>query len=248
MDRPPPFPMFLDLVGRRCLVLGADSGAARKADLLERCGASVVRCARLEDVPSLEGFALAMAAGATPADAQTLAQTCRSLGIPVNVTDELALCSFITPAIVDRAPVMVAISTGGRSPQLAKLIREALDKVLPLELGALGALAGRFRNRVRSAIADPSERRRFWHGTLTGPIAALVFAGRERQAEDALRASLARSADRSYSQGAPGSLALVPDQYRQTTLRSAWRFSVRTTLRARSIASGTSWGRSTRSP
>jgi len=194
--------MFLDLVGRRCLVLGAGPEAARKADLLERHGASVVRCERYKHAPSLEGSALAMAAGTIPADAHTLAQTCRSLGIPVNVADEPALCSFIMPAIVDRAPVMVAISTGGRSPQLAKLLREVLDGFLPLELGALGTLAGCFRGRVQSAISDPSARRRFWHSTLTGPIAALVFAGRERQAEEALRASLAQSADRSHGQDA----------------------------------------------
>jgi uroporphyrin-III C-methyltransferase/precorrin-2 dehydrogenase/sirohydrochlorin ferrochelatase len=189
------YPMFLDLSGRHCLVLGSGPEAARKVALLERCGARVVLCAALADAPPLNGLALAIAAGAPPDDAWALAGSCRQLGIPVNVMDEPRLCSFVMPAIVDRAPVMVAISTGGRSPLLAKLLREVLDRALPARLGALAAFAGRFRGRVRHAIADPAVRLRFWHTVLTGPIAARVLGGREQEAATTLQNALVNLGD-----------------------------------------------------
>jgi uroporphyrin-III C-methyltransferase / precorrin-2 dehydrogenase / sirohydrochlorin ferrochelatase len=198
----PLFPMFLDLAERRCLVLGAGPETERKAALLERCGATVIPCARLTDAPPLDDIALVMVVGASSPDTQALADACRRRGIPVNVEDEPRLCSFIMPAIVDRAPVMVAISTSGRSPALAKLLREALDKLLPVELGALGVFAGRFRRRVRHAIADPAMRRSFWRRVLSGPIAVLVLGGREREAETVLREALVAASTQTRKQDA----------------------------------------------
>ncbi len=187
----PLFPAFLTLAGRRCLVVGIGAEAERKAALMLRCGATVIACASLGDAPpSLDGIALAIAAGASGADAAALSEACQRRGIPVNVADEPHLCSFLMPAIIDRAPVTVAISTGGRSPMLAVLLREALDRLLPARLGALAELAGRFRPVVRGAIGDAAARRRFWHGVLTGPVAALVLAGRDRVARTALRDAL----------------------------------------------------------
>jgi len=198
----PLFPMFLDLSGRHCLVVGAGPEAARRVALLDRCGARVAVCARLADAPPLEDMALVMAADTPLADAEALAQACEQRGIPVNVADAPQFCTFIMPAIVDRAPVTVAISTGGRSPMLAALLRECLDRHLPLELGALASLAARFRNRVRCAVADPTARRQFWRRVLTGRIAALVLGGREPEAEAALGRMLADAAGQAQERDA----------------------------------------------
>jgi uroporphyrin-III C-methyltransferase/precorrin-2 dehydrogenase/sirohydrochlorin ferrochelatase len=107
----------------------------------------------------------------------------------VNVVDRPALCSFILPSIIERAPITVAVSSGGASPVLARLLRARLETLIPAAYGQLGALAGAFRDRVKERF-EPRERRRFWERALQGPIAELVFSGREAEARAALQATL----------------------------------------------------------
>jgi uroporphyrin-III C-methyltransferase/precorrin-2 dehydrogenase/sirohydrochlorin ferrochelatase len=187
--RAPYFPVSLDLEGRRCLVVGADGEAARKAAALERAGAIVLRRTDLAAAPaSLEGLALVVISGVPDGEAASLSGRCQARGIPVNVVDKPRLCSFLMPALVARGPVTVAISTGGRSPLLAKLLRQIIDQLLPGRLGDLAELAGEARPMVREHIADPSDRLRFWTGVLTGSVAKIALTGRK----DAARAALAR--------------------------------------------------------
>ena len=117
-------------------------------------------------------------------------QRMRARGVPVNVVDQPALCTFIMPAIVDRSPVIVAISTMGASPSLARLTRARVEAVLPARLGLLAEFAGRHRAAVSRAIAAMPARRRFWDEVLEGEIAALVLTGRVSAADAALRAAL----------------------------------------------------------
>lgn len=209
------FPVFLDLNGRRCLVVGGDDAAAAKAALLHRAGAEVsivaeTPCPALSDAmrrgaanhlarhfspPLLDGVALVMVAGETLAVSEAVALAARQHGIPVNVMDDARLCSFIMPAIVDRAPVTIAISTGGASPLLASLLRQWLDAVLPQRLGRLAALAGHFRERVRRRLRDGIARRRFWHDILTGEAATLALDGNVAAAGAVLLQSLDERAD-----------------------------------------------------
>ncbi len=202
-------PIFLDIRGEPCLVVGGGDVAARKSAQLLRAGARVTvrspalaaafaaelaagRVAhragdfRIED---LEGFALVIAATDDGAVTRAVAAAARARRMPVNVVDQPKLCSFILPSIVDRAPVIVAVSSGGASPVLARLLRARLETLIPAGYGRLGALAAEFRDRVKARFKPP-ERRRFWERALQGPIAELVFSGRDAEARHALAESL----------------------------------------------------------
>jgi len=95
------------------------------------------------------------------------------------------------PSIVDRSPVVVAVSTGGASPTLARLVRAHLESVIPGNMGKLAQLARDFRDRVRARISNPAARRRFWEDVLDGPIAEMIFGAQEDAAADALETALA---------------------------------------------------------
>jgi uroporphyrin-III C-methyltransferase / precorrin-2 dehydrogenase / sirohydrochlorin ferrochelatase len=120
---------------------------------------------------------------------RAVAAAAKSRRIPVNVVDQPALCSFIFPSIVERAPLIVAVSSGGASPVLARLLRARLETLIPAGYGRLAALAGAFRDQVKARF-KPAERRRFWERMLQGPIAEMVLGGRDAEAREALQASL----------------------------------------------------------
>ena len=186
------FPAFLDLKGRAAFILGEGEAAEVKAALLARAGAVLHRAPRFGgSLP--EGCAIAIGAGAPEEDLRALSAACIARGIPVNIVDRTALCSFVMPAIVDRAPVTIGISTGGAAPVLARLVRARIESVLPPALGRLAALAERFRSAIRAALPDTAARRRFLDATLTGPVAELALAGREAEAGAALAAALERA-------------------------------------------------------
>jgi uroporphyrin-III C-methyltransferase/precorrin-2 dehydrogenase/sirohydrochlorin ferrochelatase len=197
------FPLFLDLTGKPVLLVGGGAVAARKFGLLAEAHAVITVVA-----PSL-GAELAAALArqefthharefaATDIDGQWLvvaatddrtvnaqvAAAANAARIPCNVVDDRELSSFIMPAIIDRSPVQIAVSTGGTSPVLARLIRERLETLLDGSLGTLAAFADRWRERVRAKFADIGARRRFLSWMLTGPVAAAIRAGREERAE-----------------------------------------------------------------
>ena len=202
-------PIFLDIRGQPCLVVGGGDVAARKTALLLRADARVTvqapaLCPALQsDVAAdrvahrvstfcdadMTGYSLAIAATDDESVNCAVAAAARARRIPVNVVDVPALCSFIMPSIVERGPVIVAVSSGGRSPVLARLLRARLEILIPAGYGRLAALAGEFRAQVKARFG-PSERRRFWERTLQGPIAELVFSGRDEAARHAMREAL----------------------------------------------------------
>jgi uroporphyrin-III C-methyltransferase/precorrin-2 dehydrogenase/sirohydrochlorin ferrochelatase len=181
-------PIFLDLREQPCLVVGGGEAAARKCALLRRAGAQVTTTAHFRE-EELERYALVIAAAGDEAVNRRVAAAAKARRIPVNVVDRPALCSFILPAIVDRAPIVVAVSSGGASPVLARLLRARLESLIPAGYGRLAALAGAFRDRVKARF-PPAERRRFWERVLQGPIAELAFSGRDAEAREALQAAL----------------------------------------------------------
>ncbi len=183
------FPAFLDLAGRTVLLLGDGEVIARKAEPLRRAGA-VLREAPRFDPALLDGVALAVGSDAPEEDLRALSAEAQRRGIPVNVVDRTELCSFIMPAIVDRDPVTVAISTGGAAPTLARMVRQRIETVLPPRLGALAALAARFQALVRRALPDLPARRRFLDAALAGRPGDLALAGRDVEAEAAFAAAL----------------------------------------------------------
>ncbi len=206
------FPIFLKVKQQRCLVVGGGEVAARKIALLLRAGASVTVVApslnaRIEawheagdieastdvfNIDLLEGCRLAVAATDDEPFNESLADLCHQLNIPVNVVDSPELSSFIVPSIIDRSPVIAAISSGGSSPTLARLLRAKLEAMIPVNIGKLAELAGRMREQVQQRLPAMAARRRFWNHTLEGPIAEQFYAGQEQEAETALQEALDR--------------------------------------------------------
>lgn len=182
LDPIPRLPIFLDLTGKPALITGGGPGSAWKAELLAAAGARVtvhtddpspelaevaVVCpgVTLTAAPWTEAdlAASAIAIGGEPGpEADRLAEAARRLRVPVNVIDTGPLCDFTFGAIVNRAPVLVAISTDGAAPVLAQAIRRRIEAVLPSALGSWTAAAKRFRDAAAKAIPDRAARRRFW--------------------------------------------------------------------------------------
>ena len=183
------FPAFLDLAGRPALVVGAGEAANRRAELLARAGA-VVRALPRFDPADLAGCAIAVGADADEADVVALSTAAKAAGIPVNIVDRPDLCSFITPAIVDRSPVVIAVSTGGAAPVLARLLRARIEAAVPPGFGRLAVVAGSVAQDLRRLLPDLARRRAVLEHGLGGRAAELVFAGRE----DAARAALLEAA------------------------------------------------------
>ncbi|WP_306770183.1 bifunctional precorrin-2 dehydrogenase/sirohydrochlorin ferrochelatase [Mycobacterium sp. KBS0706] len=173
----PHLPVFLTVRGRLCVLVGGSDAAVPKFELLRRAGAAVrlvgadpafaETAAGAEILPGpltaahLAGACLVIDASGEPDTNARSATLARAAGVPLNVVDRPALCDFILPAILDRSPVVVAVSTGGAAPALAGLIRQELEALIPPGLGRLAALSGMLRDEIRR-ITDPSRRLAFW--------------------------------------------------------------------------------------
>ena len=207
-------PVFLNVRDRRCLVVGAGGVAARKIRLLMRAGAKVEVCAReLGDTVAgwaeagklrhrateynaglLDGATLVIAATSDGALNERVSTEAQAREIPVNVVDHPELCSFVTPSIVDRSPVIIALSSGGRAPVLARLLRARLEATIPSAYGRLAELAGDYRGKAKSLIPDSRRRLRFWESIFDGSIGEQALSGQLDRAEAGLEAALAAAA------------------------------------------------------
>jgi len=189
------FPVFLDLRGQTALLLGHGEQAEAKATLLTAAGAAI-RHAEHFTPALLEGIALAIGAGAAEADLAALSAACRARGIPVNVVDRPALCSALLPAIIDRAPMTIAVSSGGAAPVLARLVRQKIEAVLPPGLGLIAALAERWKAAIRARLPALGPRRRFLEQVLEGEPSRRAAAGDAAGADRAMAAALASAEER----------------------------------------------------
>ena len=203
-------PICIDLRGRHCLLVGGGEVARRKVETLLRAGATLRLVAPAID-PGLDELVrqqggelrlrafeprdvddvwLAVAATDDEAVNRQVRDVARQRGVLVNVVDQPALCDFIFPSIIDRDPMVIAVSSGGRAPLLARLLRARLETTIPAGYGRLAAWMGRFRPQVKARIAGGTARRRFWERVLEGQIGETFLAGREAEAERLLTASL----------------------------------------------------------
>ena len=200
------FPAFIQLKNKKCVVVGGGGVASRKASLIVRAGGTLHVVAEnvgtalsdlveqsggtqhvgTYDSESIDGAYLVVAATNDTKTNEQVSKDAHDKEILVNVVDAPSLCSFILPAIIDRSPVMIAVSSGGQSPVLARLIRSKLETLIPIGYGRLAGLVGRYRDAVKAKYAHINERRAFWENVLQGPIAELVFAGKESSAEEML--------------------------------------------------------------
>lgn len=214
------FPVFLDLKHRRCLLVGGGDIATRKGRLLSKAGA-VLRIvapevsAELRELAAsnhgevllreytpvdIDGCVLAIAATDNQALNEQVSHDAKAKNLPVNVVDSPALCTYITPAIIDRSPLVIAISSGGEAPVLARLVRARLETLIPAAYGKLAALASSWRERVKRRFNDTDQRRRFWDKVLQGPAAELAMNGQLAEADTFIERELAHD-DASMSQG-----------------------------------------------
>jgi len=125
-----------------------------------------------------------------------ISQQAQALFIPVNVVDAPKLCSVIFPAIVDRSPLIVAVTSGGDAPVLARLIRAKIETWIPATYGQLAGLAKRFRAQVKALFPDVQQRRVFWEDVFQGQVAESVFAGKQQEAQRLLEEKIAGIAPR----------------------------------------------------
>jgi uroporphyrin-III C-methyltransferase/precorrin-2 dehydrogenase/sirohydrochlorin ferrochelatase len=214
-------PVFLQLHDRDCLVVGGGEIAARKAGLIRRASGRVTviapaLCASLAEQSlhgeivhraaefqpaDVDGFAIVVAATDDEAVNAAVSAAARARNIPVNVVDRPQLCTFIFPSVVDRSPVLVAVSTGGASPVLARLLRARLETIIPAGYGRLAVVMQMFRERVRQRFASSVLRRRFWERILHGPASEIILSGREAAAVELIEQELAAAADAGLGQG-----------------------------------------------
>jgi uroporphyrin-III C-methyltransferase/precorrin-2 dehydrogenase/sirohydrochlorin ferrochelatase len=201
-------PVFLDLQSGVVLLVGAGDLARAKLRLLASAGARVRWYATdgnhdliglaAEDAARIElakgdplaadlGNVIAILCAGAGDVGIAMSARAKSVGLPINVMDDLVHSTFIFPAIVDRGDVVVAVGTGGASPVVARRVRERIEAVLPARIGDLAGFIGSFRKPIHARIPEFALRRRFWERVIDGPIGALVLAGRKDEAETALK-------------------------------------------------------------
>ncbi|SEJ05876.1 uroporphyrinogen-III C-methyltransferase [Azotobacter beijerinckii] len=213
-------PLFHNLKGRSVLLVGGGEVALRKARLLadagamlrvvapqievalvelvrEKGGHCLVRSYAAED---LDGCVLAIAATDDHEVNARISGDAQGRGVPVNVVDSPALCSVIFPAIVDRSPLLVAVSSGGDAPVLARLMRARIETWIPASYGQLAGLAKKFREQVKRLLPNVQQRRVFWEEVFQGPIAERLLAGQGAEAERLLEARLAWAAPKALGE------------------------------------------------
>ncbi len=204
------FPIFLDASRINALVVGGGDVAARKIELLLKTTTNITVMSALtcESVQRLineneltylahdyiEGHLatinLAIAATDNKVVNERVYNEAIQYNILANVVDQPELCTYITPAIIDRAPMIIAISSSGSAPILVRMLREQIEKILPQEYGRLADFSLKFRDHVKARIKGLRNRRSFWETTLRGTIGQNLLGGKQQEAEQQLIASL----------------------------------------------------------
>ena len=182
------YPVFLELSGKRAVVIGAQAVAEGKAAALAAAGAEVTVLENGAWSPAdLEGAFVCVAHSSDPAERDAIALAARDRGVLVNVMDDVSNCDFAAPAVVRRGELVLAISTGGRSPALARKLREDLDARFGAEWAEVVEVLREVRQETLSYLPDLRERSRGWNEVLDLEEAAtLVSSGRR----DELKANL----------------------------------------------------------
>lgn len=206
------YPIFMDLAGRPCLVVGAGAVAVRKARALLDCGAAVTvvgvapdsACRALERrgaalrrrrfrTSDVLRRALVIAATDDRAVNAAVSAACRRRNIPVNVVDDPDHCTFIVPALVRRGDIAIAISTGGKSPAAARLIKERVAEAVGKEYADLVRLFGSNRRRMMATVVGPTARAQTWKKILDRGILEALRDGKPGQARRILSRCLAEA-------------------------------------------------------
>lgn len=208
-------PIFMNITNRLCVVIGGGEVAARKVTMLLKANAAITLCSpelchELQDLVNAgkinyinADFEASQLAGACMVIAATddegvnteVSIAAKVLNIPVNVVDAPNLCTFTMASIVERSPIVIAISSEGNAPVLARYIRTKIETMLPTGYGRIAHIAGEFRDKVKAKFATTQERRIFWEGVLQGPIVERILSGQEAAARLALDEVLSEEND-----------------------------------------------------
>ena len=203
-------PIFFNIKNRHCVVIGGGDVATRKVTMLLKADAAVtvyspeicnelqnlVSLAKIKYVPTsfessqLNGACLVIAATDDKSVNISVSEAAKAQNIPVNVVDAPDLCTFTMGSIIDRSPIVIAVSSEGNAPVLARYIRTKIETMLPAGYGRIAAIAGEFREQVKAKFATTQERRRFWEGMLQGPMVERVLSGQEELARKLLKDTL----------------------------------------------------------
>ncbi|MGB4813206.1 MAG: siroheme synthase CysG [Methylophilaceae bacterium] len=201
-------PIFLNITNRPCVVIGGGEVALRKVTSLLKANAQVMLyspdiCPQLQaladaadiivlnasfKVDQLDGACLVIAATDDEAVNVAVSEAAKARNIPVNVVDSPALCTFTMASIVDRSPIVIAVSSEGNAPVLARYTRTKIETMLPTNYGRIAAIAGEFREQVKAKFTTTQDRRIFWEEVLQSPIVEHILAGQEGAAREALSA------------------------------------------------------------
>jgi len=206
-------PIFFKISQKQCLVVGGGDVALRKINLLLKSGAIVeciapsfckalLKCSadnaltltkKTFEAVDIQNQSLLISATDNEALNAEVSRLAHDANIPVNVVDAPELSSFIMPSIVDRSPLLIAVSSGGKAPVLARIIRAKLETIVPSAYGRLAEIAGEYRGQVKSKFSHIKDRRSFWESVFSGNIAERVFTGRIKEAKVDLERLLANT-------------------------------------------------------
>ena len=196
-------PIFLNIRDRKCVIVGGGEIAFRKASLLCRAGARLhVQAEQVSDemrtLCDANGFTVSVAAYSSECleDATLVVAATDDLAVntavsvdaklnnvPVNVVDQPSLCTFIVPSIVDRSPIVIAISSSGSSPVLIRKLKELNESLVPGNIGELATLFKSYRQRVKDKFSSFDDRLRFWEQVVDSEVPALVYSGQTENAK-----------------------------------------------------------------
>jgi uroporphyrin-III C-methyltransferase/precorrin-2 dehydrogenase/sirohydrochlorin ferrochelatase len=213
-------PIFFNISNRLCLVIGGGDIATRKVNMLLKANGQIRLvspsvCAELKEMivaskiqhleaefesSQLEGACLVIAATDDEAVNEAVSIAAKAQNIPVNVVDAPALCTFTMGSIIDRSPIVIAVSSEGNAPVLARYIRTKIETMLPSAYGRIAAIAGEFRDQVKDKFNSVQARRIFWEEILQGPFVERVLSGQEQAAKDYLKDTL-KNADATKKRG-----------------------------------------------
>ena len=205
-------PIFINVRQNPFLVIGGGDIALRKINLLIKAQAKVdclspLFCEGITNLSQngdvnliqkrfesddIKDYAIIIASTDDSSVNALISKSAKKARIPVNVVDSPELSSFIMPSIVDRSPVIIAVSSAGRAPVLARIIRAKLETVIPSAYGVLAEIAGEYRQKVKDRFSKIKDRRAFWESIFSGVIAEKVFSGRINEAKDDIEKQLSR--------------------------------------------------------
>ena len=208
-------PIFINLKQKPVLVVGGGDIALRKINLLIKAQASVNCLSPLfcDGIASLsadksvnliqksfepddiKNYSIIIASTDDSLVNSSISELAKKANIPVNVVDSPELSSFIMPSIVDRSPVIIAVSSAGKAPVLARIIRAKLETVIPSAYGLLAEIAGEYRQKVKNRFSNIKDRRAFWESAFSGVIAEKVFSGRINEARGDIEEQLENSVE-----------------------------------------------------